>query len=731
MTAAFLVAAAAMAWPAGRADAQITLGFEPVAAGLSSPLGVVNAGDGSRRLFILEQTGRIRVLDGTQLRPTPFLDVSALISCCGERGLLGLAFHPDYAINGIFFVHYTNTNGDTTIARYRVSADPNVADASSAQLVLSVAQPFANHNGGQLAFGPEGFLYIGLGDGGDAGDPDNRAQNLGTLLGKILRIDVDGAAPYAIPASNPFRTTPGALPEIWAYGLRNPWRFGFDRQTGDLFIADVGQGAREEVNFQTAASAGGQNYGWRRMEGTACFNPSTACNDGTLTLPILEYDHSQGCSITGGYRYRGGRFPQFVGRYFYGDFCSGRIWTGVQSGSTWSGTQLIDTAMQITSFGEDEDGELYVVHYGSGSNGTVQRVVDTNQAFLLTVSRAGAGTGTVSGPAGINCGSACSATFGAGAVVTLTATPAAGSVFAGWSGGGCSGTGSCVVTVSAATTVTATFSVPTFTLTVTRTGTGSGTIISAPAGIGCPVTCAAPFTPGTRVTLAAQADPGSIFSGWSGGCSGTSACVVTLNAATTVTATFTFQGFVLTVTTQGPGTVLSTPAGIGCGPNATCPAVFSPGTAVTLTAVAAAGATFSGWSGACAGTTACTVTMSAARAATATFTTTFGGTFTDDPLVPRVTLVKVVHVTELRLAIDRERTRRSLAAFAWTDPVLTPGSALRALHMSEMRTALAQAYQAAVRTAPTYTDPAIVAGQTFVRAAHIAELRAAVLALGQ
>ena len=443
-----------------------------------------------------------------------------------------------------------------------MSADPNVADTTSAQIVLSVAQPFANHNGGQLAFGPDGFLYIGLGDGGDAGDPGNRAQNLGTLLGKILRIDVDGAATYTIPTTNPFRATPNALPEIWAYGLRNPWRFSFDRLTGDLFIADVGQGAREEVNFQPAASAGGQNYGWRRMEGTACFNPSTACNDGTLTLPILEYDHSLGCSITGGYRYRGARFPQFVGRYFYGDFCSGRIWTGIQSGAAWTGPQLLDTTMQITSFGEDEDGELYVVHYGSGSNGTLQRVVDTNQVFPLTVSRAGAGTGTVSGPAGINCGSVCSATFGAGAVVTLTATPAAGSVFAGWSGGGCSGTGSCVVTVTAATTVTATFSVPTFTLTITRTGTGSGTIISAPAGIGCPVTCSAPFTPGTSVTLTAQADPGSIFSGWSGGgCSGTGSCVVTLNVATTVTATFTFQGFVLTVTTQGPGTVVSTAGG--------------------------------------------------------------------------------------------------------------------------------------------------------------------------
>ena len=726
------VAVVAVVLAAARADAQqLTLGFEPVATGLSSPLGLVHAGDGSRRLFIVEQTGRIKVFDGTAVLATPFLDVSTLVSCCGERGLLGLAFHPGYATNGVFFVHYTNTAGNTTLARYRVSSNPNVADATSAQIVLNVTQPFTNHKGGQLAFGPDRFLYMGLGDGGDAGDPGNRAQNLGTLLGKILRIDVDSGSPYAIPATNPFRNTQGALPEIWAYGLRNPWRFSFDRQTGDLFIADVGQGAREEVNLQSASSPGGENYGWRRMEGTACFNPSTACNDGTLKLPVLEYDHSLGCSITGGYRYRGLRFPQYAGRFFYGDFCSGRIWAATQSGQTWSTAQLMDTTLSITSFGEDEAGELYVVHYGSGSNGTVQRVVDTNQTFLLTVSRTGTGTGTVSGPAGINCGSVCSATFGAGALVTLTATPAAGSVFAGWSGGGCSGTGSCVVTLTAATTVTATFSVPTFTLTVTRTGTGSGTIISAPAGIGCPVTCSAPFTPGTKVTLTAQADPGSIFSGWSGGgCSGISSCVVTLTAATTVTATFTFQGFVLTVTAQGPGTVVSNPGGISCGPSATCPAVFSTGTVVTLTATAAAGATFSGWSGACAGTTACTVTMAGARAVTATFTATFGGTFTDDPLVPRNTLVKVVHVTELRLAIDRERTRRSLPAFAWTDPVLTPGSArFRLIHVSEMRTALTQAYQAAARTPPTYTDAVIVANQTSVRAVHILELRAAVLAL--
>src|SRR5439155_900879 len=418
-------------------------------------------------------------------------------------------------------------------ARYHVSADANVADLSSARILLTVPQPFANHNGGQLAFGPDGFLYIGMGDGDSGGDPGNRAQNLGELLGKILRIDVNGAVPYAIPATNPFRSTPGARPEIWAYGLRNPWRFSFDRQKGDLFIADVGQDKWEEVDFQPATSAGGENYGWRLMEGTHCYNPSSGYNDGTLTLPILEYGHlPDNCSITGGYRYRGGRFPQLFGRYFYGDYCSGRIWNGIQSGQTWSSTQLIDTALRITSFGEDEGGELYVVHYGLvGSDGTLQRIVETSQSFPLTVARTGAGTGTVvSAPAGIDCGSVCSRTFGAGAVVTLSATPAAGSVFTGWSGGGCSDSGACAVTLGADTTVTAVFVLQGFVLSVSTAGPGS--VSSNPAGIGCGATCAAAFVPRTTVTLTALTAAGATFSGWSGACAGTTAlCTVPMTAA--------------------------------------------------------------------------------------------------------------------------------------------------------------------------------------------------------
>jgi glucose/arabinose dehydrogenase len=336
----------------------------PVATGLSSPLGVLSAPDGSGRLFIVQQGGQIRIFDGQQVRSTPFLNISSLVSCCNERGLLGLAFHPQYSSNGFFYINYTNKAGNTVVARYTVSPDPNIANPNSAQIVISIDQPSSNHNGGQLQFGPDGFLYIGMGDGGGSGDPDNRAQNLSDLLGKMLRIDVDGTPPYSIPADNPFVGTPGARAEIWAYGLRNPWRFSFDRLTGDLFIADVGQNQWEEIDLQPAASAGGENYGWRRMEGNHCFNPSTGCNDGTLTLPILEYDHSLGCSVTGGYRYRGTRFAGMRGVYFFADYCSGQIWGATDNSGVMTRFDFIDTDFSITSFGEDESGELYVVDGG-------------------------------------------------------------------------------------------------------------------------------------------------------------------------------------------------------------------------------------------------------------------------------------------------------------------------------------------------------------------------------
>jgi glucose/arabinose dehydrogenase len=356
--------------PAAAQQIQLT----PVIGGIDSPVAITHAGDGSGRLFITQQTGRIMVFDGQRLLPAPFLDISALITTGGERGLFSVAFHPNYAVNGRFFVNYTDLNGDTVVARYTVSADPNVADPASALALLNVPQPFANHNGGQLQFGPDGFLYIGMGDGGSGGDPLNAGQDLTTLLGKMLRIDVDGGLPYAVPISNPFVTNPAARPEIWALGLRNPWRFSFDRLTGDLFIADVGQNLFEEVNFQPANSAGGENYGWRLMEAGSCFNPALNCNDGSLTLPILQYDHSVGCSISGGYRYRGQGQPGLAGLFFYADFCTGRIWAASQGASgAWATAELLVTGLQITSFGEDESGEIYVASIGPNA-GEVLRI---------------------------------------------------------------------------------------------------------------------------------------------------------------------------------------------------------------------------------------------------------------------------------------------------------------------------------------------------------------------
>ncbi|MFO7461920.1 MAG: PQQ-dependent sugar dehydrogenase [Desulfatiglandales bacterium] len=360
----------AQGFPAPAPNIQLT----QVIAGLNNPVAITHAGDGSGRLFVTLQGGRILVHDGVQLLPEPFLDISSLITAGGERGLLSVAFHPNYLQNGFLYVNYTDLNGDTVVARYTVSADPNRVDAASALIVLQVFQPFANHNGGQLKFGTDGYLYIGLGDGGSGGDPQNNAQTPNSLLGKMLRIDVDAGSPYAIPPDNPFVGVADARPEIWAFGLRNPWRFTFDRLTGDLWIADVGQNRFEEVNFQPAGSAGGENYGWRLMEGNACFDPPVGCNDGTLTLPVLEYDHSIGCSVTGGYRYRGVVNPGMVGVYFYADFCTGRIWGATEGvGGTFTATELLDTDLSITTFGEDEEGEIYVAHF-SPTAGAVYRI---------------------------------------------------------------------------------------------------------------------------------------------------------------------------------------------------------------------------------------------------------------------------------------------------------------------------------------------------------------------
>jgi glucose/arabinose dehydrogenase len=356
------------------AGAPSSLEFEQIAAGLASPVGIEHAGDGSDRLFIILRGGQVVIYDGSQVLPTPFLDVSSLVITGGsEQGLLGIAFHPDYENNGYFYVDYTRkSDGATVIARYHVSADPNVADDASAFSLLTIPQPFSNHNGGQLKFGPDGFLYIGMGDGGSGGDPNNLAQSPTSLLGKILRIDVNNGSPYGIPADNPFVSNPNVDDRIWALGLRNPWRFTFDRLTGDLFIADVGQDNWEEVNYQPASSAGGENYGWSCYEGLHDYRTDRNCTFyGVLTDPVLEYPHgvndSNGCSITGGYIYRGNRYPALKGVYLYGDFCTGNIWAATTSGSSWISNIVADTNFLIPTFGEDESGELYVASLGSGA----------------------------------------------------------------------------------------------------------------------------------------------------------------------------------------------------------------------------------------------------------------------------------------------------------------------------------------------------------------------------
>mgnify|MGYP003946461401 FL=1 len=350
-----------------------SISLEPVlTAGLEKVTSITHAFD--ERLFVLEQVGLIRIVENGQLLDQPFLDITDRVgSFSSEQGLLGLAFHPDYATDGAimagqFFVNYTDYSGNTHISRFTVMPDdPYRADPRSEVEYLAQEQPYPNHNGGSLAFGPDGYLYAGLGDGGSANDPLLAGQDLSTLLGKVLRLDVDSAADaYTIPNDNPFIDRPEARPEIWAYGLRNPWRFSFDRETGDFYIADVGQNMWEEINFQTATGPGGENYGWRIMEGSHCFEADT-CDQTGLTLPIFDYDHSQGCSVTGGYVYRGQMYPDLWGNYFVSDYCSGIIWRLFPQGDGWLADAILDTDHTISTFGEDVNGELYVANYWSGA----------------------------------------------------------------------------------------------------------------------------------------------------------------------------------------------------------------------------------------------------------------------------------------------------------------------------------------------------------------------------
>jgi glucose/arabinose dehydrogenase len=345
----------------------------PFADGFTSPVVITHAGDS--RLFVVDQPGSVLIVDSAgNVNPEPFLDISTRVIYGGEQGLLGLAFHPDYSNNGYFYVNYIGAGDSTHISRFnRLSGNPDMADPQSEMKIMTIAQPYKNHNGGNLAFGPEGYLYIGLGDGGSGGDPENRAQNPLSLLGKILRIDVDHGNPYTIPDSNPFNGLDSVRNEIWALGLRNPWRFSFDRKTGDLWIADVGQNIWEEINFQPAGSPGGHNYGWRCYEGDRPYNQDSCALSDTFAFPVYQYVHGEECSVTGGFVYRGDSLSANYGKYFFADYCSDRIWTLHPDTAGWISEDFGRfTGNGFSTFGEDRNGELYVAGH---SKGIIYRIV--------------------------------------------------------------------------------------------------------------------------------------------------------------------------------------------------------------------------------------------------------------------------------------------------------------------------------------------------------------------
>jgi glucose/arabinose dehydrogenase len=349
-----------------------TVSLLTVATGLEQPLYLTNTGN--KDLYVVEKTGRVKILEnaGSTPRATPFLDVSSKLAPGDERGLLSIAFHPQYATNGFVFVYYTATDGALTISRFKANPVSKLVDANSERLLLSIPHLAGNHNGGQLQFGPDGFLYIGTGDGGGGGDPDGNGQNKQTLLGKMLRIDVNSSAPegYGIPNDNPFKVTGGAQ-AVWAFGLRNPWRFSFDHVSGDLWIGDVGQDKLEEINFTPKGTVAPRNYGWKITEGKSCYGASTCAQNG-LEMPVHDYAHAdQNASVTGGYVYRGTASPKIAGKYIYADFSSGRIWSLTKSGSVFVNALELDTPDLISSFGEGADGELYVITLG----GKVSRLV--------------------------------------------------------------------------------------------------------------------------------------------------------------------------------------------------------------------------------------------------------------------------------------------------------------------------------------------------------------------
>lgn len=347
------------------------IALQTVVDGLTSPLDVATADDGTGRLYVAEQGGTVRIVDDGKLLPTPFLDISSLTTGGGERGLLGIAFHPKFTDDPRVFVDYTDLDGNTVVSSFEVGLDADAVDRDSERIILQVTQPFANHNGGALAFGPDGMLYISLGDGGSGGDPQGNGQNLGTPLAKILRVDVDVAegaeAAYTIPDDNPYADgANGAVPETWVSGLRNPWRMRFDAPTGDLWIGDVGQGAWEEIDVVRAGTKG-QDFGWNLMEGFHCFQPSDGCDQSGLTLPVTEYDHSLGCAVIGGVVVRDPATPTLDGRYLFSDDCSGNIWVLDPAGDTRrEPTLILDSSRSISSINAGDDGTVYMTDLGGG-----------------------------------------------------------------------------------------------------------------------------------------------------------------------------------------------------------------------------------------------------------------------------------------------------------------------------------------------------------------------------
>jgi len=361
LVAALATAGFGQGWPSVR--------WEPFVTGLQSPVDIQHSGDGSGRLYIVEQRGRIRLIKDGALAAAPVLDIVERVQFRGEMGLLGLAFPPRFDEKRYFYVNYVDRQRRTIVSRFRMLAGTvEEADPASEQILLTIPQPYENHNGGQIVFGPrDGYLYIGMGDGGSANDPQKFSQNPNSLLGKMLRIDTEsGSTPYAIPTNNPLQL-PGRPPEIWAVGVRNPWRFSFDRETGDMYIGDVGQGAKEEISFQPAASRGGENYGWSLMEGNNCFDDRNCATRTDLVRPIFDYPRSEGQSVTGGYVYRGSRFPFLRGIYIFGDYQNGNLFGLRRNGANWENAKFTATGALISCFGEDQSGEFYMANYRNGS----------------------------------------------------------------------------------------------------------------------------------------------------------------------------------------------------------------------------------------------------------------------------------------------------------------------------------------------------------------------------